>query len=422
MSDKQSLGALDALSAAQTVDYYFDRAAEVLELPDTERTILKRPMRELTVELPIKLDNGQWRVYHGYRVQHDNTRGPCKGGLRYHPSVSEDEVRALASLMTWKTSLVDLPFGGAKGGISCEPQRLSEDEKQRMTRAFVRAIDEIIGPQSDIPAPDMNTNAQTMAWIMDEYTSRHGYSPGVVTGKPIGLMGIEGREDATGRGVQMLVEAAAPNFDCDLKDARVVIQGFGNVGGNAALLLHQSGAKIVAVGDANGAIGNEKGLDIPVLMAQYKMTRSLSDFAGATTLETNDFLLTPCDILIPAALGGVIDAEVAQKINAKMVVEAANAPITAGGDRVLHDRGIPVLPDILVNSGGVIVSYFEWTQNLTSFRWKVEAVHRELRETITRAYKEVVQASAHHKTDLRTAAYAIAINRVAIAKRMRWLS
>jgi glutamate dehydrogenase/leucine dehydrogenase len=243
-----------------------------------------------------------------------------------------------------------------------------------------------------------------------------------VTGKPIGLMGIEGREDATGRGVQMLVEAAAPNFNCDLKDARVVIQGFGNVGGNAALLLHQAGAKIVAVGDANGAIGNEKGLDIPMLMAQYKTTRSLSDFAGATTLETSDFLLTPCDILIPAALGGVIDAEVAQKIDAKMVVEAANAPITAGGDRVLHDRGIPVLPDILVNSGGVIVSYFEWTQNLTSFRWKVEAVHRELRETITRAYKEVMQASTHHKTDLRTAAYAIAINRVATAKRMRWLS
>jgi glutamate dehydrogenase (NAD(P)+) len=422
MSDKPSLSALDALSAAQTVDYYFDRAAEVLELPDAERIVLKRPMRELTVELPIKLDNGQWRVYHGYRVQHDNTRGPCKGGLRYHPSVSEDEVRALASLMTWKTSLVDLPFGGAKGGISCEPQRLSEDEKQRLTRAFVRAIDEIIGPQRDIPAPDMNTNAQTMAWIMDEYTSRHGYSPGVVTGKPIGLMGIEGREDATGRGVQMLVEAAAPNYDCDLQNARVVIQGFGNVGGNAALLLYQSGAKIVAVADANGAIGNDKGLDIPALMTHYKATHSLNGFAGATTLDTQDFLLMPCEILIPAALGGVIDAEVAQHVNAKMIVEAANAPITAGGDRVLRERGIPVLPDILVNSGGVIVSYFEWTQNLTSFRWKVESVHRELRDTITNAYEGVVQAAAHHKTDLRTAAYAIAIDRVATAKRMRWLS
>ncbi len=422
MSDKPSLSALDALSAAQTVDYYFDRAAEVLDLPDAERTILKRPMRELTVELPLKLDNGQWRVYHGYRVQHDNTRGPCKGGLRYHPSVSEDEVRGLASLMTWKTSLVDLPFGGAKGGITCEPQRLSEDEKQRLTRAFVRAIDEIIGPQKDIPAPDMNTNAQTMAWIMDEYTSRHGYSPGVVTGKPIGLMGIEGREDATGRGVQMVVEAAAPNFDCDLQSARVVIQGFGNVGGNAALLLHESGAKIIAIEDANGAIGNEKGLDIPALMTHYKATHSLSGFAGATTLSTKDFLLAPCEILIPAALGGVIDAEVAQKVDAKMIVEAANAPITAGGDRVLRERGIPVLPDILVNSGGVIVSYFEWTQNLTSFRWKVEAVHRELRETITNAYNEVMQSSTHNKTDLRTAAYAIAIDRVATAKRMRWLS
>ncbi len=422
MSSKPSLTALDALSSAQTVDYYFDRAADVIDLPDYERIVLKRPLRELTVELPIKLDNGQWRVYHGYRVQHDNTRGPCKGGLRYHPSVSDDEVRALASLMTWKTSLVDLPFGGAKGGIACEPQRLSEDEKQRLTRAFVRAIDDIIGPQRDIPAPDMNTSAQTMAWIMDEYSSRHGYSPAVVTGKPLGLMGIEGREDATGRGVQMLVEAASPHFDCDLKDARVVIQGFGNVGGNAALLLHQSGARIVAVADANGAIYNEKGLDIPELFKHYHVHRTLSGFANSTSLRTDEFLLTPCEILIPAALGGVIDVEVAQNLQAKLVVEAANAPITAGGDLVLQQRGIPVLPDILVNAGGVIVSYFEWTQNLTSFRWKVEAVHHELRETLTRAYTEVLGASTHYKTDLRTAAYALAINRVATAKRMRWLS
>lgn len=422
MSDNQSLSSLDALSAAQTVEYYFDRAAEVIDLPDAESIILKRPLRELSVELPLKLDNGQWRVYHGYRVQHDNTRGPCKGGLRYHPSVSEDEVRALASLMTWKTALVDLPFGGAKGGIACEPARLSSDEKQRLTRAFVRAIDDIIGPQRDIPAPDMNTNAQTMAWIMDEYSSRHGYSPAVVTGKPIGLMGVEGREDATGRGVQILIEAACPHFDLDLKNATIVIQGFGNVGSNAALLLHQSGAKIVAVGDASGAIQSETGLDIPALIAHAKATGAVKNFPGGRELDNRILLEFPCDILIPAALGGVIDAEVAGKLQTKLVVEAANSPVTAGGDKVLRGREIPVLPDILVNAGGVIVSYFEWTQNLTAFRWKVDAVHHELRDTLIHAYDEVLRASAEYKTDLRTAAYAVAINRVASAKRMRWLS
>ena len=404
------------------MEYYFDRAADVIDLPDAERIILKRPIRELSVELPIKLDNGQWRVYHGYRVQHDNTRGPCKGGLRYHPSVSEDEVRALASLMTWKTALVDLPFGGAKGGISCEPQRLSEDEKQRLTRAFVRAIDDIIGPQRDIPAPDMNTNAQTMAWIMDEYSSRHGYSPAVVTGKPIGLMGVEGREDATGRGVQILTEAACPHFNIELKNATVVIQGFGNVGSNAALLLHRAGAKIIAIADASGAIQNAHGLDIPALLEHYQAARTLKDFSGALELDSKTLLELPCDILIPAALGGVIDARVAGSLQAKLVVEAANSPVTAGGDQVLRERGIPVLPDILVNAGGVIVSYFEWTQNLTAFRWKVDAVHHELRATLIHAYDEVLRAAAEYKTDLRTAAYAVAINRVASAKRMRWLS
>lgn len=422
MPNEPSLSALDALTAAQTVAYYFDRAADVIDLPDADSIILKRPFRELSVELPLKLDNGQWRVYHGYRVQHDNTRGPCKGGLRFHPSVSDDEVRALASLMTWKTALVDLPFGGAKGGIACEPQRLSDDEKQRLTRAFVRAIDDIIGPQRDIPAPDMNTNAQTMAWIMDEYSSRHGYSPAVVTGKPIGLMGIEGREDATGRGVQILVEAACPHFDIDFKNATIAIQGFGNVGSNAAFLLHQAGAKIVAVGDANSAIQNANGLDIPALVEHYKTTRALSEFPGAGVLDPKELLQFPCDILIPAALGGVIDAEVAEKIQARMVVEAANAPVTAGGDKVLRDRKIPVLPDILVNAGGVVVSYFEWTQNLTAFRWKVDSVHKELRDTLIHAYEEVLAASAHYKTDMRTAAYAVAIDRVAKAKRMRWLS
>lgn len=421
MQPNHSISALDKLSASQTVDYYFDNAAEAMGLPDAERTILKRPRRELSVELPIKLDNGNWRLYHGYRVQHDNSRGPCKGGLRYHPSVNEDEVRALASLMTWKTALVDIPFGGAKGGISCEPQRMSKDEVQRLTRAFVRAIDEIIGPDEDIPAPDINTSAQTMAWIMDEYSSRHGYSPAVVTGKPLHLMGIQGRESATGRGVHMLVEAACATYGIPLKGARVVIQGFGNVGGNAAELLHESGAKIVAVGDAKGAVADPNGLDVPALRRYSLATHSVEGFSAATAIDPDTLFCQPCDILIPAALGGVIDAPVAETIQTSLIVEAANAPVTAGADRILLQRGIPTLPDIMVNAGGVVVSYFEWTQNLTSFRWKKEQVHRELRHTLEAAYEDIKQTSQKHQTDLRTAAFIIAIDRVATAKRMRWL-
>jgi len=421
MQPNHSISSLEKLSASQTVDYYFDNAAETMGLPDADRTILKRPRRELSVELPIKLDNGDWRLYHGYRVQHDNSRGPCKGGLRYHPSVNDDEVRALASLMTWKTALVDIPFGGAKGGISCEPQRMSQDEVQRLTRAFVGAIDELIGPKQDIPAPDVNTSAQTMAWIMDEYSSRHGYSPAVVTGKPLHLMGIEGRVDATGRGVSMLVQEACATYNIPIKGARVVIQGFGNVGGNAAELLHEAGAKIIAVGDAKGTVHDPNGLDISALMIHYAQKRTVAGFPGVASLEEDQLFTLPCDILIPAALGGVIDANVAEQIQTSLVVEAANAPVTAGADRILRERGIPTLPDILMNSGGVVVSYFEWTQNLTAFRWKADQVHRELQYTLEAAYRDVKITAEKHKTDLRTAAFIIAIDRVATAKRMRWL-
>lgn len=421
MQPNHSISALEKLSASQTVDYYFDNAAEAMDLPDTDRTILKRPRRELSVELPIKLDNGDWRLYHGYRVQHDNSRGPCKGGLRFHPSVNEDEVRALASLMTWKTALVDIPFGGAKGGISCEPQRMSKDEVQRLTRAFVRAIDELIGPKQDIPAPDVNTSAQTMAWIMDEYSSRHGYSPAVVTGKPLHLMGIEGRVDATGRGVSLLVQEACKTYNIPIKGARVVLQGFGNVGGNAAALLHEAGAKIIAIGDAKGTVQNPDGLDIPALREYYAQYHTIAGCPGATPMDEELLFTVPCDILIPAALGGVIDATIAEKVQTSLIVEAANAPVTAGADRILHERGIPTLPDILVNAGGVVVSYFEWTQNLTAFRWKAEQVHRELHHTLEAAYKDVRLTAEKHKTDLRTAAFIIAIDRVATAKRMLWL-
>ncbi len=422
MPTAHELTTLDKLTAFQMVNYQFDRAADILDLPDHERTILKRPFREVMVELPLKMDNGSWRLFNGYRVQHDNSRGPCKGGLRYHPSVDLDEVRALAALMTWKTALVHIPFGGAKGGITCEPQRMSSDERQRLTRSFVRAIDDIIGPSEDIPAPDVNTSAQTMAWIMDEYSARHGYSPAVVTGKPVHLNGSEGREDATGRGVTILTKAACRTFGLPLRGARVVLQGFGNVGSHAARLLHQEGARIVAVADAKGAIANPAGFDIPALLQFYAAQGTLAGFPGAEPVPSKNFLETECDILIPAALGGVIDAAVAGRVQTKLVMEAANAPVTAGGSVVLQERNIPTVPDVLANAGGVVVSYFEWTQNLTQFRWKEERVHAELEEILLRAYSDVMLMSERHQVDLRTAAYVVAIDRVAISARARWLS
>lgn len=413
---------LESLSTYQTVNHQFDRAADILDLPLAERTILKSPFRELKVEIPLKMDNGDWRVFNGYRIQHDNSRGPCKGGLRFHPSVDEDEVRALASLMTWKTALVDVPFGGAKGGIACEPQQMSMDERQRLTRAFVRAIDDIIGPHTDIPAPDVNTSAQTMAWVMDEYSARHGHTPAVVTGKPVHLGGSFGREDATGRGVTIITKAAARAFGLNLRESRVVLQGFGNVGSHAARLLHESGAKIVAVADAHGAIFKAEGLDITALAAHVAINGKVSDFPGTTPISSPQLFETECEILIPAALGGVIDAELAAKVKTKLIVEAANAPITAGGDAVLRERGIITVPDILANAGGVVVSYFEWVQNLTEFRWKEERVQSELEETMLRAFGETAHAADHHGTDLRTAAFVLAIGHVAAATHLRWMN
>lgn len=421
MPNATEIARLDKLSTYDAVNAMFDRAADLLDLSIAERTILKRPFREVKVELPLKMDSGEWRVFNGYRVQHDNSRGPCKGGLRYHPSVDEDESRALASLMTWKTALVDVPFGGAKGGISCEPQAMSSDERQKLTRAFIRAISDFIGPHQDIPAPDVNTSAQTMAWVMDEYSARHGYTPAVVTGKPVHLGGSFGREDATGRGVTIITKAAARAFDIPLRDARVVLQGFGNVGSHTARLLHEAGAKIIAVADAHGAIFNAEGLNITALLAHTALNGKVSGFAGSQLLNTEQLFESECEILIPAALGGVIDGEVAAKVKTKLVIEAANAPVTAGGAAVLEERKIPTVPDILANAGGVVVSYFEWTQNLTEFRWKEDRVHAELEETMLRAFGETLHKADFHKTDLRTAAYALSIGHVAAATRLRWM-
>ncbi len=422
MPTAKEIARLESLSTYQTVNHQFDRAADLLDLPAAERTILKSPFRELKVEIPLKMDSGDWRVFNGYRIQHDNSRGPCKGGLRYHPSVDDDEVRALASLMTWKTALVDVPFGGAKGGIACEPQKMSNDERQRLTRAFVRAIDDIIGPHTDIPAPDVNTSAQTMAWVMDEYSARHGYTPAVVTGKPVHLGGSFGREDATGRGVTIITKAAARAFGLNLREARVVLQGFGNVGSHAARLLHESGAKIVAVGDAHGAVFNADGLDITALAAHSAINGKVGGFPGTTPLSPQQLFETECEILIPAALGGVIDADLAAKVKTKLVIEGANAPVTAGGEAILRERGIISVPDILANAGGVVVSYFEWVQNLTEFRWKEERVQVELEETMLRAFGEVAHVADKRDTDLRTAAFVLSIGHVAAASRLRWMN
>lgn len=421
-SDGLSVAQLDKLSSFDTTNYYFDCAADFVDLSDAERAILKRPFREVSVELPIKMDSGQWRLFNGYRVQHNNARGPCKGGLRYHPSVENDEVRALAALMTWKTALVDVPFGGAKGGIACEPQRMSVAERQRLTRAYVRAIDDIIGPQSDIPAPDVNTNAQTMAWFMDEYSARHGFSPAVVTGKPPNLLGSMGREDATGRGVSLMTQAAVKALGMKLAGAEVVVQGFGNVGSYTALFLHEAGAKIIAIGDADGSVFNATGINVPELYAYSQEHRSVVDFPGGGALASEELLRTPCDILIPAALGGVIDAEVANQVQCQLIVEAANGPVTAGANSILRKRRIHIVPDILANAGGVVVSYFEWTQNLTEFKWKVERVHEELTETMEQAFQDVLRLATEKRVDLRTASYMLAIDRVITAARARWMS
>ena len=424
MNPVPDAAALDKLSTFESVNYYFERAAALLNLPPDESVILRRPMRELQVEIPLKMDAGRWQVFNGYRVQHDNSRGPCKGGLRYHPSVDQDEVRALASLMTWKTALVDLPFGGAKGGIACDPHVLSMDEKQRLTRAFVRALGDFIGPTSDIPAPDVNTDAQTMAWIMDEYSARHGFAPAVVTGKPPALGGSLGREEATGRGVSLVTRAVCDALGLPLRGAPVAIQGFGNVGTHAARTLSEMGARIVAVGDASGAHFRRDGLDVDALLAFQARHRTLEGFAqaGAERISNDDLLALDCDILIPAALGGVLTADSARNVRARLIVEGANAPTTAGGQQVLAERGIPIVPDILANAGGVIVSYFEWTQNLSEFKWKLSRVQDELAESLSRSWQEVLDASKKHSTDWRTASYTVAIERVAIATRARFLS
>ena len=408
------------MSQLAMVNENIRRAAKVLELGERIEQLLLNPNREVKVEVAIELDNGQVATFSGYRIQHNGTRGPMKGGLRYHPTVDAEEVAALASLMTWKTAVVNIPYGGAKGGVNCDPTKLTPRELERVTRKFTANIREIIGPNVDIPAPDVNTNAQVMAWVMDEYSRFYGFSPAVVTGKPLDLHGSLGREEATGRGVAFITADLMAELGRPLPGTRVVIQGFGNVGSFAALFLHQAGANVVAVSDVSGGLRRADGLLIPALFDYARVNKgSIAGFPGAEAFSGDAVFTTPCDIFIPAALGGVLTAERAQALPASIVIEAANAPTTPEGDAILARRQIPVVPDILANAGGVTVSYFEWVQNIQQFRWDVERVNSELRSLMTKAYQDVSQLAKRHNVPQRTAAYVLALGRVAKATVMR---
>jgi glutamate dehydrogenase (NAD(P)+) len=400
---------------------HFERAANLINLESYMRRILLAPFREVTVEFPVRMDDGRIEVFTGYRIQHNGARGPCKGGIRYHPEADHDEVLGLATIMTWKTALMDIPFGGAKGGVTVDPKKLSKLELERLTRRFTQRIAIVLGPYRDIPAPDVNTNAQVMAWILDEYSSRQGYTPAVVTGKPVSLGGSLGREEATGRGVMYVMEEYGRDFGIPVKGSRVVIQGFGNVGGHLARLLDvEAGAKVVAVSDVEGGIWNDQGLDIPGLLAHAAQRRPVGEWKGGKRITNDELWAVPCEWLVPAALGGVITKEGnARTLACKVVVEGANEPTTPTADLILEERGIAVLPDFLANAGGVTVSYYEWAQNLQQYRWTHEQVNKELKATITKAYVAVRDLAKAKAVAFRTAAYGIALQRVAEAERLR---
>lgn len=407
-----------AHNAFENVNRYFNRAAKILKLDEKESELLATPARELRVECNVRLDDGSVGTFIGFRVQHDNSRGPYKGGLRFHPTVDIDDVRALASLMTWKTAVVGIPYGGAKGGICVDPGTLSKLELERLTRKFTQGIHELIGDTTDIPAPDVNTNAQVMAWIMDEYAKFHGFKPGVVTGKPVELYGSKGRAEATGRGVVIAVEEYLKTQSKGLKDTRFVFQGFGNVGSHAARILHEAGAKVVAIGDHTASFHDAAGIDIPAALAHCEQHRVLKGFE-APEIPSDELLIQPCDVLVPAALGDVIDGDVAKAVQCQVVVEAANGPTTPEGDEVLRRRDIVVLPDIYANAGGVTVSYFEWAQNIQCFAWEYDRVRSELEKVMREAFSGLAETAKQHNIDFRTAAFVRAIERVKHASDLR---
>jgi len=407
------------MSPFQAATYFFNRSAGRLGLHEEMRQVLASSYRELAVQVPVRMDDGRMVVYRGYRIQHNGARGPYKGGIRFHESADLDEVRALAALMTWKNALIDVPFGGAKGGVQCEPGLLSRTELERLTRRFTAMIGYIIGVNRDIPAPDMGTNAQTMAWMMDAYGQKYGYTPGIVTGKPVELGGSPGREEATGRGVIISTREAVKRSGIVWRDARIAIQGYGNVGFWAAAIATETGAKVVAVSDVGGGTHNPEGLDLELLAKHRIDSVSVVDFEGGASVTNEELLELDCDLVIPAAVHGVIHSGNARDIKAKMVVEAANGPTTPVADDILKERSITVLPDILVNSGGVTVSYFEWVQNIQQFSWELDQVNFELKKRMTKATDQVFTRAERDGTTLRDAAFDIAVERVAHAAEIR---
>lgn len=397
-----------------------DHVAKVMHLDPNIHEYLKYPKRELTVSIPVRMDDGTLKVFTGYRVQHNQALGPSKGGLRFHPDVTLDEVRALAMWMTWKCSVVGLPYGGAKGGVIVDSKKMSKGELERLTRRFTAEINFMIGPEKDIPAPDVYTDAQVMAWIMDTYSMEKGYSvPGVVTGKPICIGGSQGRKEATARGALYTMQEACKHLKMNLKGSKAIVQGFGNAGSIAAKLLSDEGVVVVGVSDSSGGIYNEKGLNVDEVIKIKGETGSVMHYSNASKVDRREILLQPCDILVPAAYENQIDEEYARKIHAKIIAEAANGPTTPEADRILHERGVFLIPDILANAGGVTVSYFEWVQDIQALFWSENEINNKLKEIMTRAFANVLKVSLDRKIDMRTAAYVVGVGRVAEALTIR---
>jgi glutamate dehydrogenase (NAD(P)+) len=411
------------VSAYEIATVNFDRAADLLDLSPDWRKMIRTPFREMRVEVPLHREDGSFTTYTGYRVQHNGARGPFKGGIRFSPIVDIDEVRALAETMTYKTALVDIPFGGGKGGVNCDPRTLTLSELEHVTRRYASRIHVILGPNRDVPAPDMGTNAQTMAWIVDQYGRQHGYNPAVVTGKPLELGGSQGREQATGRGVMLVaLEAAKDHLGKAPADLRVAVQGFGNVGMNAALLFAEAGCTVVAVSDVSGGYYRADGLDLKEMVAYQRQNAvggSLAGYTGAERVAHEDFMGVDCDLLVPAAIEASIHEGNVDSVKAKLVVEGANLPVTPEADRRLDERGVLVVPDILANAGGVIVSYFEWSQNFQQYRWSEKEVNERLERIILDAYNAVADKRRELGCGMREAAFALAIGRVMTAEKLR---
>jgi glutamate dehydrogenase (NAD(P)+) len=403
----------------EIVTHYFDDAAGRLEVSEEVAAVLKSSYREVQVQIPIVRDDGKLHVYSGYRVQHNGARGPYKGGVRFHPDVDLDEVRALASLMTWKTAIAGIPYGGAKGGVNCPAGEMSENEQQQIARGFMAKVEKVLGPNRDIPAPDVNTNAQTMAWMMDEYGKLHGHTPACVTGKPISLEGSYGREAATGRGLVYMFAEAAEELAIDPEQVRFTVQGYGNVGSWAARLLEEMGATLVGASDQYGAIFSSDGIDAVKLAEHVKAGGKLPEFDSVEQVSHDDLLGCECDVLIPAALGGMLHERNADTVAARVVLEGANSPTTPKADQILADNGVHVIPDVMANAGGVVVSYFEWVQNMQHLRWDEDDVNGRLRKIMQRAYRDVKQKAEERDIPLRPAAYELGIERVLDAARTR---